>query len=91
MVNRMFGPMPRNIIAADVVQGIIVVGLLAFFTANHVTRPSGSFHLVPEMAGGIIQSFFIGWALALITMDLILDDEIGVVRITANGWSTIRQ
>ena len=38
-----------------------------------------------------IQGLFIGLALALITMNLILDDEAQAIQTTTNGWNTIRQ
>jgi hypothetical protein len=80
----MFAIIFRRTIVADGVQGIIVGGLLAFFTANQITanRIIGFFTLLPErpISSGIVQSIFIDVALAYITTNLILDDEVKAVR-----------
>jgi hypothetical protein len=91
----MFAIMFRRTIVADVVQGIIVGGLLAFFTANRITanRIIGLFTFLPERtnSSGIVQGIFIGVALAYITTNLILDDEVKAIQTTTNGWNTIMQ
>jgi len=87
--------MYRRTIVADVVQAIIVGGLLAFFTANHITANRiigfSTLLLARTNSSGIVQAFFIGAALVYITTILILDDEVKAIQTTANGWNTIRQ
>jgi len=91
MFKRMYAIMFRRTIAADVVEAIIVGGLLAFFTANRIMG-SRLFSSMPRSGfSGIIQDFFIGLALAFISLYLILDDEAKAHQTTTNGWSTIRQ
>jgi hypothetical protein len=92
MFNRMFAFMFRRTILADVVQGIVVGGLLAFFTANRIMGLR-LFTSLPERASssGVIRDIFIGLALALITMILILNDEVEAIQTTTNGWNTITQ
>jgi hypothetical protein len=82
--------MLRRTIVTDVVQGIIVGGLLAFFTANRII---GFSTLQSERTSfsGIIQGIFIGVALAYITTNLILDDEVKAIQTTTNRWNTIKQ
>jgi hypothetical protein len=89
----MFAIMFRRTIVADVVQGIIVGGLLVFFTANRITANRIIFTFLPErtISSGIIQGIFIGVALAYITTNLILDDEAKAIQTTTNGWNTIMQ
>jgi len=91
----MFAIMYRRTIVADVVQAIIVGGLLAFFTANHITANRiigfSTLLLARTNSSGIVQAFFIGAALVYITTILILDDEVKAIQTTANGWNTIRQ
>jgi hypothetical protein len=62
----MFVIMFRRTIIADVVQGIIVGGLLASFTANRII---GFFTLLPERTifSGIVQGIIVGGVLAYIT------------------------
>jgi hypothetical protein len=93
MFKGMFDFMYRRTIAVDVVQAIVVGGLLAYFTANRITanRIIGFSSLQPERTifSGMIQGFFIGFALVLITTILILDDQAKAIETTTNGWSTI--
>ncbi len=91
MFKRMFAIMFRRTIVADVVQGIIVGGLLAFFTANRITANRIIFTFLPErtISSGIVQGIFIGVALAYITTNLILDDEVKAIQTTINGWNAI--
>jgi hypothetical protein len=58
MFKRMFAIMFRRTIIADVVQGIIVGGLLAFFTANQINRIIGLFTFLPKRTifSGIVQA-----------------------------------
>jgi hypothetical protein len=95
MFKRMFAFMYRRTIVVDVVQAIIVGGLLAFFTANRITasRIIGFSTLQPVRTtfSGLIQGIFIGIALAIITTTLILNDEAKAIQTTTNGWNTITQ
>jgi hypothetical protein len=95
MFKRMFAFMFRRTIVADVVQAIIVGGLLVYFTANRITatRILGISTLLPERtnSSGLVQAFFIGAALVYITTTLILDDQVEAIQTTTNGWKTIRQ
>jgi len=91
MFKRMYAILFRRTIVADVVQAIIVGGLLAFFTANRIMGLR-LFSSMPRSGfSGIIQDFFIGLALVFITLNLILDDEAKAHQTTTNGWNTIRQ
>jgi hypothetical protein len=83
--------MSKRTIIADVVEAIVVGGLLAYFTANRIigvslftSRPNIGFR-------GIIQDFFIGLALVFISLYLILSDVARAHQTTTNGWNTIRQ
>ena len=51
------------------------------------------FTFLPERTNfsGIVQGIFIGVALAYITTNLILDDEVKAIQTTTNGWNTIMQ
>jgi hypothetical protein len=86
----MFAIMFGRTIIADVVQGMIVGGLLAFFTANRITGLR-LFTSLPGRTGfsGILQDIFSGIALAYITVNLILDHEAKAIQTTVNGWNTI--
>jgi hypothetical protein len=85
--------MSRRTIVADVVQGAVAGGLLAFVTAHQINRAIGLFAILLRNAGshGAIQGFFVGAALALVTLTLIQDDKAEAIRTTSNGWGTIRQ
>ena len=92
MFARIHAIMLRRTIAADVVQAIVVGGLLAHITANRIMGLR-LFSSMPGRTGfsGIIQDFFIGLALAFISLYLILDDEAEAHQTTTNGWSTTRE
>jgi hypothetical protein len=82
--------MSRRTIIADVVEAIIVGGLLAYFTANRIIGVS-LFSAGPKTGfSGIVQDFFIGAALAFISLYLILNDVAKAHQTTTNGWNTTR-
>jgi hypothetical protein len=86
MVNKMFAILSRRTIATDVVEAIIVGGLLAHFAVNRITSSMPRSNL-----NGIVQDFFIGFALVWISLYLILHDVAKAHQTTTNGWNTIRQ
>ncbi len=79
----------RRTIVADVVQGIIVGGLLAFFTANQIIG-FRIFTFLPERTtfSGIIQGIIVGGVLAFITANIIMNAVVKAMTTTVNGWST---
>jgi hypothetical protein len=90
MFRGMYAMLFRRTIAADVVKAIIVGGLLAYFTANRIIGVS-VFSAGPKTGfSGIIQDFFIGAALAFISLYLILHDVAQAHQTTTNGWNTTR-
>jgi hypothetical protein len=91
MLKRMYAIVFRRTIAADVVEAIIVGGFLAHLTANRIMGSRLLSSTPGSGASGIIQDFFVGLALAFISLYLILDDEAKAHQTTTNGWSTIRQ
>jgi hypothetical protein len=91
VLSRIYAILFRRTIATDVVEALIVGGFLAHLTANRITG-SRLFSSTPGSgASGIIQDFFVGLALAFISLYLILDDEAKAHQTTTSGWSTIRQ
>jgi hypothetical protein len=87
----MYAMLFRRTFVADVVEAIIVGGLLAYFTANRIMGVSLFSAGQKTGFSGIVQDFFIGAALVFISLYLILNDVAKAHQTTTNGWNTIRQ
>ena len=91
MFNKLFAILSRRTIIADVVEAIIVGGLLAHLAVNRIMGLRLFSSLPRTGFSGLVQDFFIGFALAFISLYLILNDVAKAHQTSTNGWNTIRQ